>query len=344
MRPRASEAGWADGRTGGWRTAFALLILSAHSSVRLCAQDQPLNAAALFLLFPVGARSVATGQAAAASEGRGEVVFQNPAGVASLTSSEFALHTSALAAGPTTAITAFFPRRGIGVFGATFYLADYGTQPNVDSNGVEIGQNSSRNLALLATFAAPLTSGISLGVSYKLIQFRVDCSGGGCLNVPSGEGVTHALDVGGQFTVGADHELRIGVALRNLGFPLQVNNKDQADPLPTRLTVGATYKLQLRPVSEDSSENRFDVRMLADVESPLRQTGNPDVRVGVDVGYQELVRVRGGYAFQRAGLSGPSLGVGLKTGAIGVDLAQLFLTGTDLITNGSTFLSFRVVF
>src|SRR5262245_58321381 len=158
MRPRASEAGWEDGRTGGWRTAFALLILSAHSSVRLCAQDQPLNAAALILLFPVGARSVATGQAAA-SEGRGEVVFQNPAGVASLTSSEFALHTSALAAGPTTAITAFFPRRGIGVFGATFYLADYGTQPNVDSNGVEIGQNSSRNLALLATFAAPLTSG-----------------------------------------------------------------------------------------------------------------------------------------------------------------------------------------
>lgn len=328
---------------GGWRPAFALLLLSAHPTIRLSAQDQPLNAAALFLLLPVGARTVGMGQTAVAADGHGEVVFENPAGVATLTSSEFALHTATLAAGPTNALTAFFPRHGIGVFGATLYLVDYGDLDLTDSSGTTNGRLSSRNFAFLATYATQLTGAVSLGVSYKLVQFAVSCSGA-CQTVPSGQGVTHALDIGGQFAVGTDRALRIGVALRNVGFPLQVNNRDQADPLPTRLTVGATYRMQLRPVEDDSVADRFDIRMAADVESPWRQTGNPDVRVGIDVGYRELVRVRGGYAFVHQGLSGPSIGLGVATGAIGVDLARMFLTGTDLVTPNPTFLSFRVVF
>jgi hypothetical protein len=334
MRQRLSEI--------GWRTAIVLLVPSTFTTTRAAAQDQPLNAAALFLLFPVGATTVGMGQTAAAADGHGEVVFQNPAGVASLSSSEFALHTATLAAGPTNALTAFFPRHGIGVFGATLYLADYGDLELTDSSGTTNGRLSSRNFAFLATFATQLTGSVSLGVSYKLVQFAVTCSGA-CQSVPAGQGVTHALDVGGQFAVGADHALRIGVALRNVGFPLQVNNRDQADPLPTRLTVGATYRLQLRPV-DDSVADRFDLRMAADVDSPWRQTGNPDIRLGVDVGYREMVRVRGGYAFVHQGLSGPSIGLGVATGAIGVDLARMFLTGTDLVTPNPTFLSFRVQF
>ena len=334
MRQRLSEI--------GWRTAIVLLVPSTFTTTRAAAQDQPLNAAALFLLFPVGATTVGMGQTAAAADGHGEAVFQNPAGVASLSSSEFALHTATLAAGPTNAITAFFPRHGIGVFGATLYLADYGDLELTDSSGTTNGRLSSRNFAFLATYATQLTGSVSLGVSYKLVQFAVTCSGA-CQSVPAGQGVTHALDVGGQFAVGADHALRIGVALRNVGFPLQVNNRDQADPLPTRLTVGATYRVQLRPV-DDSVADRFDLRMAADVDSPWRQTGNPDIRLGVDVGYREMVRVRGGYAFVHQGLSGPSIGLGVATGAIGVDLARMFLTGTDLVTPNPTFLSFRVQF
>ncbi len=156
--------------------------------------------------------------------------------------------------------------------------------------------------------------------------------------------MTHALDLGGQFSVGPGHALRVGVALRNLGFPLQVNNRDQADPLPTRFVVGAAYRVQLRPINDGSVADRFDVRLAADLESPWRETGSPDIRLGMDVGYHELVRVRGGYAFVHQGLSGPSVGLGLATGAIGVDLARMFLTGTDLIVTNPTFVSFRVVF
>ena len=329
-------------RLAAWPILVA--VLAAGPPARLPAQSTPLNYAALFLLFPVGAQSVGMGQTAAALEGRGEAVFLNPAGVGSLTSSEFSLHSANLVAGPTTALTAFFPRHGVGVFGAAFYLVDYGEWPVTDPYGTTLGVTATRNLEFLATYATQLTGAFALGVSYKLIEFRVDCSGAGCPPNSGGQGVTHALDLGCQFGVGPDRALRVGVALRNLGFPLQVNNRDQADALPTRLVVGAAYRLLLRPVAVDSAGDRFDVRFAADVESPWRETGTPDVRLGVNVGYRDVVRVRGGYAFVHQGLSGPSVGFGVATGSIGVDLARTFLTGTDLVVPNPTFLSFRVVF
>ena len=283
------------------------------------------------------------GQTSGALDGHGEAVFQNPAGIGSLSQNEFTLHSARLAAGATNALTAFFPRHGIGVFGGGVYLVDYGDQDVNDSQGTTIARISPRNLALLATFATQLTGAFALGVTYKLVEFRVDCSGS-CPTLAGGQGVTHALDLGGQFSVGPDHALRVGVALRNLGFPLQVNNRDQADPLPTRVVVGATYRVQLRSITAGSDDERFDVRVAADLESPWRETGSPDIRLGMDVGYHEAVRVRGGYAFVHQGLSGPSVGLGLATGAIGVDLARMFLTGTDLIVSNPTFVSFRVVF
>ena len=219
---------------------------------------------------------------------------------------------------------------------------DYGEIPATDRNGTTVGVTATRNFELIATYATQLTGSVALGVSYKLVEFRVDCSG--LCPALTGQGVTHALDLGGQFSVGPDRALRVGVALRNLGFPLQVNNRDQADALPTRLVVGVAYRLLLRPVAVDSAGDRFDVRLAADLESPWRETGTPDVRLGVNVGYRDVVRVRGGYAFVNQGLSGPSLGIGVATGSIGVDLARTFLTGTDLVVPNPTFLSFRVVF
>jgi len=345
MRRSPSSGGSRHRGGGAWPAAVALVALCAHPATRLFAQDQPLNSGGLFLLFPVGAQSLGMGQTAAALEGHGESAFLNPAGVGSLSENEFALHSARLAAGNTTALTVFFPHHGVGVFGAAFDLVDYGDLPVTDStSGATIGRVAARNFALLATYATQLTGAFALGVTYKLIGFRVDCSGA-CQGVPgSGQGLTHALDLGGQFSVGPEHALRVGVALRNLGFALQVNNRDQADPLPTRLVVGAAYRIQLRPVNDGPDADRFDLRVAADLESPWRETGSADVRVGMDVGYRELVRVRGGYAFVHQGLSGPSIGLGVATGAIGVDLARMFMTGTDLIVTNPTFLSFRVVF
>ena len=322
---------------------IAVLLLTAEPPNRLDAQDVPLNAGALFLVFPVGAQAVGMGQTATAAAGRGEAAFWNPAGLATLTDDEFALHSASLVAGRSNVLGAYFPSRGIGVIGGAVYLVDYGDLERTDQNGNTIARIAPRNFEFLASYATNLTGSFVFGISYKLVQFRVDCSGD-CRDFPAGTGATHALDLGGQFTVGPGGPLRVGVALRNIGFRLQVQNQAQADPLPTRLAVGAQYEVRLRPATGRGLDQAFDVRFAADVDSPWGQVGQSETRVGLDVGYQQMVRVRAGYAFVQDGLSGPSVGLGIESGSLGVDLARAFLTGSDLQAESPTFFSFRVTF
>src|SRR5437899_221894 len=108
--------------------------------------------------------------------------------------------------------------------------------------------------------------------------------------------------------------------------------------------VGALYRIVLPAGRGVGPGERFDLKVAADVDSPWGSYGESQMRVGLDVGYQRLLRVRGGYAFVHDGLSGPSVGVGVETGAIGVDLARSFLSGSDLVVTNPTFFSFRVVF
>ena len=342
MRRRASD-GRSDGLTAGRTVAVALVLLTVRPSGRLAAQELPLNAGALFLVFPVGAQAVGMGQTAIAASGRGDAAFWNPAGLATLSDDEFALHTATLVAGRSNVLGAYFPSRGIGVIGGAVYLVDYGDLDRTDINGNTIARIAPRNFEFLASYATNLTGSFAFGINYKLVQFRVDCSGD-CRDFPAGTGATHALDVGGQFSVGPGGPLRIGVAVRNIGFRLQVQNQAQADALPTRLAVGALYEVRLRPATGRALDQAFDLKLAADVDSPWGQAGQSETRVGLDIGYQRLVRVRAGYAFVQDGLSGPSVGLGLESGSLGVDLARAFLTGSDLQVESPTFFSFRVSF
>ena len=318
-------------------------LLVAQLPGRVTAQEPPLNAGALFLVFPVGARAVGMGQTAMGAEGHADAAFWNPAGLATMETNEFSLHSATLVAGRSHVLGAYFPSRGIGVLGGAVYLVDYGDLERTDDNGNTIARIAPRNFEFLASYATQLAGSFVFGLSYKLVQFRVDCSGD-CTNFPSGHGTTHAIDLGGQFRVGPGGPLRVGVALRTIGFKLQVQNKPQADALPARLGVGAQY-LILLPMREGAAPGeRFDLRVAADVDSPWGHQGQSELRLGFDVGYQRLVRVRAGYAFVQDGLSGPSVGLGVESGSIGIDLARTFLTGSDLIIENPTFFSFRVTF
>jgi hypothetical protein len=320
-----------------------MVVLSNIPTFQLSAQEPPLNTGALFLVFPVGAQAVGMGQTAVGAEGRSEAAFWNPAGLATLETNEFALHSATLVAGRSHVLGAYFPSRGIGVVGGAVYLVDYGDLERTDQNGNTIARIAPRNFEFLVSYATALARSFVFGLSYKLVQFRVDCSGD-CRDFPVGQGTTHALDLGGQFRVGAGGPLRVGVTLRNVGFKLQVQNKPQADPLPTRLAVGAQYHVLLPARDGATPGEHFDLRVAADVDSPWGRQGQSEMRFGLDVGYQRLLRLRAGYAFMQDGLAGPSVGVGVESGSIGVDLARTFLTGSDLLVENPTFFSFRVTF
>src|SRR3989454_3436098 len=341
MRRKAFAPG-AVGWLGGGVLPIPFLFLPAKPPTRLAAQE-PFNAGALFLVFPVGAQAVGMGQTATAAEGRGEAAFWNPAGLATLSDDEFALHSATLVAGRSHVLGAYFPSRGIGVMGGAVYLVDYGDLDRTDANGNTIARIAPRTLKFAASSATSLAGSFVFGLSYKLVQFRADCSGD-CGDFPAGTGATHALDVGGQFRVGAGGPLRVGIAPRNIGFRLQVQNQAQADPLPTRLAIGAQYDVHFRPPAGAALNQAFDLKLAADLDSPWGQVGQSETRLGLDVGYQRLVRVRAGYAFVQDGLSGPSVGLGVESGSLGVDIARAFLTGSDLQAESPTFFSFKVTF
>jgi hypothetical protein len=293
------------------------------------------------------------GQTGTAMEGRGEVAFWNPAGLATLTDGEFSLHTATLAAGRTHVVGGYFPSSRLGVFGGAAYLVDFGDLESTDSIGNAIARVSPRNIEFVASYAASIAGPLSLGLNYKLVEFRVDCSGD-CRDFPNGYGVTHAVDLGGHIVIGASQALRLGFVVRNLGFRLQVENQEQADPLPARVAIGAVYRLPLHtlPPSEydvkangERQESRsVDVQFAADVQSPWDGQGQSEMRVGLDIGYERLLRLRGGYAFVTDGLSGASVGLGIHSGSIGVDLARMFVSGSAVFVDNPTFFSFRVIF
>src|SRR2546422_678498 len=303
-----------NGGTWSWATFLTAICLSIFPSFRLSvfdlsAQALANNSGALFLLFPVGAQAVAMGQTAATLDGRGEAAFWNPAGLATLEHSEFALNTASLAAGATHALTAYYPSHGFGVLGRAVDLVDYGDLERTDSADNTIARIAPRNIEFLASYATELGGSVALGINYKLVEFVVDCSGD-CSSFPNGRGVTQAVDVGGQFTVGPAGALRVAVAVKNVGFKLQVNNRDQADALPARLVVGAAYRILLPGAGGLAQAERLDLKVAADVDSPWGSYGDSEMRVGIDVGYQLPLRLRGGYAFVRDRPAGPSVGVG----------------------------------
>jgi hypothetical protein len=348
MRRSASD-GRLGRRTDGRAVIVTLLMLSVCPSAPLPAQSDAstLTSGALFLLLPVGARTTAMGQAGSADGGSGELAFSNPAGLAHLERGEFGLHHGRIIAGETDAVSVFFPSRRLGVLGAAVYLVDYGDLELTDSAGVVTGRLSPRNIELLASYATTVNGAFALGVTYKLVQLRVDC-GGSCTDVPAASGVTHALDVGAQLRLGGP--LRFGVVLRNLGAKLQVNNREQADPLPTRILVGALYQLPLTRVPTTDSLGLpgslvgFDLRVALDVENSVGNYNEPETRVGVDLGYGPWLRLRGGYAFLNSTLRGASVGVGLEAGAVTVDLARTFFAGNELAEREPLHVSFRLAF
>src|SRR2546421_11245270 len=140
---------------GCW--TVGMIVFSSIPAVQLSAQE-PLNAGALFLVFPVGAQAVGMGQAATAAEGRGEAAFWNPAGLATLSDDEFALHSATLVAGRSHVLGAYFPSHGIGVIGGGVYLLDFGGLHRNPAHRHKSARTWPRHLAVIRPYAATLAA------------------------------------------------------------------------------------------------------------------------------------------------------------------------------------------
>lgn len=330
MRLKRTEGAQA---LAGRALAFASLMVCLWADV----SNAQANSGALDLLLPIGARATALGTAFVAEQGS-EAIWWNPAGMARLTKPDFALDHFETVFIKGDAVALVFPVPKVGAFGVSARLFNYADVPSLDSSGVQTGNLLNRTVVLGATFAAPFGPNVTAGVTYHLYQGRSDCSGS-CI---SDAFTTSALDAGVQLRPFPSQPLVLGVQLRNFGPSIQVRDKPQSDPLPSRLHIGASY---------DPSFKQFptDLRLRATAEvvtTPSLQL--PEFRLGAQIGYvsaQSTLLARAGYVYQpsvESAATGPSVGLGLAQGRVSLDLTRVFETFSSGLGTPPTYISIRV--
>jgi hypothetical protein len=274
------------------------------------------------------------GHAVAASTEAVDAVWWNPAGIAQVRTVVGSFHHSQALAGTGDALTVSAPTRR-GTFALSANVLNKGstevTAPDSTSSGILV----SRDVSFGLSYAVAIARRFRVGLTYKLIQFRFDCTGE-CPDIP-GSPSTTAFDLGGQFDAPSRVPFTIGVALRHLG----VRDRPGAEELPTRLDVGlqGVYRIPER-LARDA---RVLVALGAIDDLPAKR---PLPRVGIEFDWERAVFVRGGYVVERTGTEsgGPSLGLGFVKGRFAIDFARTFTGLSADAGQAPTYISLKLDF
>jgi hypothetical protein len=299
------------------RIALRSLFVATLALPSAGARAQEGTDGALFLLLPVGAQTVGMGQATVAARLGTESIWSNPAGIAAQERREAAIHHSETIAARGDVITLLLPRKGFGVFAVSANVLDFGNQQITDRGGTPIGLVLPRNLMFSGTFGTSIGRSLSLGMTYKRLQYRVDCSGQ-CADVTTFSASSSAVDFGAQYDVPGDSSVRLGAAVRNIGTRLRIDS-DEAERLPTRIEVGVAYRVGL--VRKYISD--VDVHLAGDIVA-TETADDPSARLGADLVYQKTVHLRAGYLANDTDGANAALGFGLGTGRLLFDIARTF--------------------
>jgi hypothetical protein len=318
--------------------ACSLVLLGAFRGAGAQSSDTKVEGALDFLL-PTGARSLAMGQAAAASAVGSDALWWNPALIAH-GPRELALHmaknSSPLA--ETDAGGAFvLPVSRLGAVALSIRYVNYGQQNASSDNTGKVGTFSTTSTIFAATFAPTLTSRLSGGLTYKLLRIGFACTGQ--CEKPANAPQTPAVDVGFQYLATRDSSVSIGASIRNLGPKLQINDAPQADPLPGRADIGVAYRPRFPQLPREAQ-----IQIAGDVVSYLTGGGSPGLRLGGEFAWMGRYQARAGYVHSGATGSGPTFGFGISTGKLQIDLAQFISDLSSQSGATPTFLSLRYIF
>jgi len=318
------------------RSFVAPLVVALAAGARLEAQTGVFPEALPFLL-PIGARSIGAGQAVVAGGGGAEALFWNPA-LISRGPREFAFNLAEQAndiIGTDADIALVWPVPRVGSFAVTLRYFAEKDQPTANDNGEQTGTLVPTGVIAAASFAAPFGNRLAAGITLKFLQLGAHCTGG--CDIPPLSPRAGAVDLGIQYFLTSDSTFTIGASAVSLGPRLQVNDSPQADPLPTRASVGVSYLPKFSSVPPDL-RTRFEVDA---VKRPAG--GGLGYRFGGELSWQKQYVARAGYQLHGTTGSGPTVGVGLATDKLRIDFAQVF-TDLGVGLGKPTYLSLRYVF
>jgi hypothetical protein len=319
------------------RSLLVAVLLGVVAERGVSAQTGTVVEGAPDLILPTGARLIGMGQAAAATAKGSDALWWNPGAVAwGPREFSFGLVSNVVAPASDLTLAFVYPVPRVITFALSLRYLNDGEQPAVDSTGQTTGAFYQSGTTLTATFAAPFGDRLGVGVNLKVLQVGFSCTG--ACNLPGNRPTTGALDFGARYAFTQDSRLVMGVAVRNVGLPLQIKDAPQADQLPGRIDVGLAYEPRL------GQSPGARAILAADAVARLNGEGGPGYRVGGEVSWLNQYFGRAGYVVNGPNGSGPTFGIGLARDRWRVDFAQFLSDFGNATGSKPTYLTLRYIF
>lgn len=347
-------------------TLAGILTISASSSLFAGNRDRSGQAGAQHLLIDPWAKTNGWGNAGVAEIRGLESIYSNVAGMAFVNKTEFGFtHTRYLCgSGAGISINSFGIAQALykkdkesgkklkdyGVLGLSLFMMNFGDIPITTENQPEGNQGTfSPNLMYITlSYAKSFNQYIHGGLTVKLVNETgaADCSAMG-----------FALDAGVQYVAGPYKNFKIGITLKNIGFPMSyggdglsirgvVNTTDHEltleqrsaeSEMPALLTLGLSYDFlfwggEYKDMDKQDRKDEGLTREDADHRLTLAGsfTANSYSRdifsFGLEYGFMRYFMVRVGYAIEggmwkestcTTWYTGPSAGV-----SVGIPLVK----------------------
>lgn len=302
---------------------YTLLLLCFGVTLSFAGNpDRQGEAGAAELLLNPWARSAGLHSMSTASVSGVEAMRLNIAGLSRINKGELVIGNTRLYEGSTLAINSlgFATKAGKnGAFGVSLVAMDFG-DINVTTTDQPEGTGASYspsffNLGL--GYAYTYENKISVGILVRMISETLpDVSASG-----------FAIDAGVQYVSGDKDEFKLGIALRNIGSPMQfggeglsfrsdapgaepgyeitVNQRAEDFELPSLLNIGVSYDFYF-------GETNF-LRAIANFTS--NAFARDDIGIGAEFSFRDIVVLRG--AYKLALDAGDGLEANLYTGLAG---------------------------
>lgn len=285
---------------------FTVMSISSYAAVGTTGAE--------FLNTSLGARPSGMGNAFSAIADDVNAVLWNPAGLTLLKEKEASFtYTNLAVVFDTEEASGMYdgflgyaqPLRNDAAFAISLQYQEQGTIAyTTDSPEVVAEYSLGANYAAIISYAKKLSSSLSYGVSFKFIQTRLW----------EIVGRAYAVDLGALYQ-SPNEKLNLALSLQNTGTKLQMEDLEQADPLPQNLKLGISYK----PLNNNFHSLIFGL----DLDKPTTFGSSIFLSLGTEYWYQGLFAIRLGYLNREGNVQGFTQGIGIRYRGYEIDFANV---------------------
>lgn len=191
-----------------------------------------------------------------------------------------------------------YPTSEWGTFGLGFTFLSFGSQQRTGEYGEDLGQFNSYDMAITLSYGTKLMNNMSAGLSARYINSHLADVGAGR---EKGKGVGFSFAVDGGILYDLNRRMTLATTVTNIGPEIAYIDADQADPLPSKLSLAMAYKIVNTPFHRLTFVGEAS-KLLVDLNDNLKTEINEIIpHVGLEYWYSNYVAVRGGYIYDDVG-------------------------------------------